>query len=96
MIGDAFEVRTSKALRRLFPGQVMEVLLGPKKDKDGDVMRLQGRFLDDGKVGWVTVTGNQGTVHLKEVCSEPECAKDTMGAVEVPHLPIKGNTDMTI
>lgn len=59
-------IRDSKVIRRLNINEVIEVYEGPKKEDSVDVMRIRGKALSDGQVGWVSVAGNQGTTYLEE------------------------------
>lgn len=45
---------------------MVEVLEGPRCDDGLGVMRVRARALSDGKAGWVTGKGNQGTPFLQE------------------------------
>ncbi|CAE7236707.1 STOML2 [Symbiodinium natans] len=63
----AFELDSSggkEAPRKLRPGDVVDVLIWPKKDKTG-LMRLKCKCRTDGSVGWVTAVGNTGTTFLE-------------------------------
>merc|ERR1712107_341660 len=40
-------------------------LENPRRDEDAGVMRVRCRCVADGALGWVTLTGNQGTIFLE-------------------------------
>jgi len=63
-ITDTFDIENAKTLRKLAQGETFEVLEGPKEDTETHMQRVRGRALRDGKVGWVSVASNQGTVFL--------------------------------
>merc|ERR1712176_927717 len=65
MITDKYDIESSSSLRKLEPGELWEVLEGPKEDPETKVSRVRGRAVRDGQEGWVTVKGNQGTPFLK-------------------------------
>lgn len=50
--------------RKLRPGELIEVREWMRKDEKSGLMRMKCRAKMDGKVGWVTVVGNTGTVYL--------------------------------
>merc|ERR1712137_908181 len=53
--------------RKLKEGEILEVLTWPKKEEKSGLMRMKAKMKSDGAVGWVTATGNQGTVFLEVV-----------------------------
>jgi len=61
-----FEISKGKAIRKIEPGESIEVLEGPQSDEKLAMMRVKGRIIADGSVGWISVKGNQGTPFLKE------------------------------
>jgi len=69
-ITSEFDIKVSTTLRKLEPGEFVEVLNGPQSDDSLGVTRIQARVLADGKLGWITAKGNQGTPFLEE-CSKP-------------------------
>jgi len=46
-------------------GEVLEVLEGPRKDAPKEVQRARGKFVTDGKSGWLTMKDNRGTPILE-------------------------------
>jgi len=67
----------SKTLRRLDLGEVVEALDAPKKDDDIGVTRMRCKAVTDGLEGFVTISGNQGTVFLEPGGNTYKCIKDT-------------------
>ncbi|CAE7498506.1 Man1a1 [Symbiodinium pilosum] len=61
-----FVISNCKPLRMLATDEVMEVLEGPQTDPKLGITRVKGRVLEHNVVGWATVSGNQGSVFLKE------------------------------
>jgi len=62
-----FDIKTSTTQRKLEVGELVEALEGPKSDEGLGVMRVRARALSDGIVGWVTATGNHGTLFLQSI-----------------------------
>jgi len=56
---------SSEAPRKLKVGDVVEVRQWPEKEPKSGLMRMRVCRKSDKAVGWVTATGNQGTVYLK-------------------------------
>lgn len=65
VVSSAVGIRAGKSLRRIDAGEVVEVLEGPVKDSVMRLSRLRARTLKDCVDGWLTVSGNQGTVFLE-------------------------------
>lgn len=71
LITGEFSIHSSAGtLRRLEVGEMVEVLEGPQRDDKTGLTRVRARALSDGKQGWITSKGNQGTVFLQE-CPKP-------------------------
>jgi len=64
VIHDALSGKTAQVVRRLEPGETVELLDGPLLDTEMGVMRLKGRATKDSSTGWITIKGNQGTAFL--------------------------------
>jgi len=64
---NTFAVNGCKTLRQLKEGELLEVFVWERLDKDSGLTRLKGRALRDSAVGWATTTGNTGEVHLQLV-----------------------------
>lgn len=63
---DGKSIKDSKSIRRLSEGEVVEVLSVEEKDDDADLMRLKVKAMNDNAEGWVSISGNQGTLFLKD------------------------------
>jgi len=64
-LSDALGVETAKKLRQLEPGELIELLDGPREDAASGALRLHGRAAKDGVEGWATVAGSQGQAALQ-------------------------------
>jgi hypothetical protein len=62
---DVSDLKTCKVLKKVVAGEVLQVTETESQDKDLDMGRLKFRSTKDGKEGWVTVKGNQGTIYLE-------------------------------
>jgi len=65
VIHDGFQVKAAQVVRRLEAGETVELIEGPRLEKEIGVMRIKARVETDGAVGWITVKGKQGTVFLR-------------------------------
>lgn len=70
-----FDIANGKALRKLDVGEALDILEGPNEDSARSLSRVKVMAKRDGKEGWVTVKGNQGTSYTEEsdrhyVCTE--------------------------
>jgi len=63
-LSDSLAMEGSEQLRKMDVGEVMEVYQGPVVESSVNVLRIHGRALKDGTVGWVTISGNQGLTFL--------------------------------
>merc|ERR1712217_269093 len=52
-------VDESSQIRQLAKGEVVEATGEPKEEKVEDVIRIKGRCLSDGSVGWMTMKGQE-------------------------------------
>jgi len=63
---DNFEINKCKVLRKVDVGETLEVLGGQEKsDAKQGFSRLRFKAVRDGREGWVTLIGNQGTVYVE-------------------------------
>jgi len=67
-ITDAIDIKTCKVVRRLAEGELLLMTEGPE-DVEG-ITRINVKAVKDGESGWITTTGNAGTVY-----AEPSPAK---------------------
>mmetsp|Transcript_29853 Transcript_29853/g.48160 ORF Transcript_29853/g.48160 Transcript_29853/m.48160 type:complete len:784 (-) Transcript_29853:104-2455(-) len=71
VLTDGLPIGTSKALKQLKVGQILELLEGPKAEAEGSkVKRARVKTLVGGAEGWATMVGSAGTTFLKE-CPAP-------------------------
>jgi len=70
---------TSKVARKLEIGEVVQLLEGPAQEGEGEngLQRLRCKAAQDCQEGWVTVSGNKGTVFLDPISSYYTCLKET-------------------
>jgi len=66
-ITDAFDISVAKTIRKAELEEVIELLEGPQTDTKSSIVRIRGKSLADGKEGWISLKGNQGTPFLQEV-----------------------------
>lgn len=62
---DEFEVQSTKKIRKLESGEVVEVLGEAKQDGNLSIERVQCRALRDGIIGWATARSMAGTSDLE-------------------------------
>merc|ERR1711862_200025 len=60
-------------------GEVLDIVEEPKSDESRSLLRVKAKSQKDGKEGWVTMKGNQGTAYVEETSKHYKCTK----AVEV-------------
>jgi len=75
---EEFTIKDAKTIRRLEVNDVLEILEGPKKEETTEVSRVRARCLADGVEGWVTISGNQGSIFLKEGGATWKVLKETI------------------
>jgi len=79
---DAYDVGESKTVGKLDPQDKVETLGAMQKDNETGMTRIECRVLPDGKRGWVTLQGNQGTAFLEEISSISTFMAETNKQVE--------------
>jgi len=62
---DVLVVKGGKTIRRLEPNEVVEALEEPARDEGAGLTRVKARSEKDNTVGYVTLSGNQGTVYIE-------------------------------
>jgi len=71
VLTDGLSIGSSKALKQLKVGQILELLEGPKADGEGTkVKRARVKTLVGGAEGWATMVGSAGSIFLKS-CPAP-------------------------
>jgi len=75
---DNFDIRACKVVRKVDIGEALEMIGGQSEKEDSkiEIKRLQFRAMRDGKEGWVTLKGNQGTVFAEASKTHYIVAKD--------------------
>jgi len=63
-IHEAFETSSSE-VRRMQPGEVMEVLEGPRREESRELVRVRGTAKKDAAQGWVTLKDATGKEYLE-------------------------------
>jgi len=76
-ITTTFDITEGKALRKLSVGEALEIVEGPQEDSVRSLTRVKARSKTDGKEGWVTVRGNQGTCYAEETDKHYICIRET-------------------
>merc|ERR1712039_857657 len=78
VITSDMSIKESKTLRRLELGEVVEILKGPIKEETVEVMRVQCRVMKDEVEGWITMSGNSGTMFLEDGGNLFKVVKETI------------------
>ncbi|CAJ1374702.1 unnamed protein product, partial [Effrenium voratum] len=63
---DNFDIGACKAIRKLEVGETLTALEEPQQDESRNMTRMKVKALSDGKEGWATSQGNQGTMYVTE------------------------------
>jgi hypothetical protein len=62
---DAFDISACKVIRKMAPNEVLVMTEGPVTESSSGITRVKGKCQQDDAEGWVTITGNAGTVFAK-------------------------------
>eukprot|EP00927_Polykrikos_kofoidii_P018495 TRINITY_DN18578_c0_g1_i5.p1 TRINITY_DN18578_c0_g1~~TRINITY_DN18578_c0_g1_i5.p1 ORF type:complete len:1223 (+),score=420.95 TRINITY_DN18578_c0_g1_i5:409-4077(+) len=76
-MAEGLVIKESKTIRKLEPGEIFDCDMMPEKEEAAGVMRVRGRAIKDGKVGYATIKGNQGAVILEQDGDILEVASST-------------------
>merc|ERR1719436_1494628 len=68
-------VKGGKTIRKVEINEVLESLAEPIKDEGLGLIRLKARAEKDGKEGYITLSGNQGTLYLETYSPYSACEK---------------------
>merc|ERR1719230_1729016 len=68
----------SKTVRRLELGEVLELLEPATTEEASGVQRVRCQAVQDQIMGWVTLSGNQGTAFLEPGGNFYQCVKETL------------------
>jgi len=79
---ESLTVKGSKTVRKLLPDEVLEELEAPAKDENLGLMRVKARAEKDGKEGYITLAGNQGSVYLEPYSPHAACEKRIEHAIQ--------------
>jgi len=66
---DVFDIKDCQVVRKVDVGETLEVVGEAKKDSTVEISRLEFKAIRDGKTGWVTLRGNQGTIFMEQSTS---------------------------
>lgn len=72
---DSFDIGACKAIRKLEVGETLQSLEEPQQDESRSLTRIKVKALSDGKEGWATSQGNQGTLYVMETNRHFTCAE---------------------
>lgn len=61
VVSDGLAIQNCTQLRRMDPGEILEVLEGPKEEGTVGVTRVRGRAWRDALTGWATISGNSNS-----------------------------------
>jgi hypothetical protein len=64
-ITDVFDISSCKVLRKMNAAEIFTMSEGPVSEDSSGITRVKGKSQKDGIEGWVTITGNAGTVFAK-------------------------------
>jgi len=76
-ITTTFDIGQGKALRKLDVGETLEIVEAPQEDPARSLTRVKAKARSDGKEGYVTMKGNQGTAYVEETTRHYRCNKST-------------------
>jgi len=57
----------SPATHKVESGKVLEILEGPRNEPAVELFRVRGKASKDGKTGWVTLKGEQGSANIEKM-----------------------------
>eukprot|EP00931_Biecheleriopsis_adriatica_P073593 TRINITY_DN4784_c0_g1_i1.p1 TRINITY_DN4784_c0_g1~~TRINITY_DN4784_c0_g1_i1.p1 ORF type:complete len:2170 (+),score=703.41 TRINITY_DN4784_c0_g1_i1:46-6555(+) len=75
---DAFDISSCSAIRKLEVGETLEPLEEPVEDEKRKLLRMKVKAVNDGKEGWVTSRGNQGTNYVEDSDRHYVCTKSAV------------------
>merc|ERR1712087_918649 len=79
ILNDGLDTSSAKTVRKLEQGEVLLALSAPTLDSAAGIVRVLVRAEKDGKVGFATVCGNQGTVMLENLAGKGESSAKAAG-----------------
>lgn len=78
VLTSGLSIKDSETMRRLETGEVVEVIKGPEKEEAVDVMRVQVKVMKDNLEGWITMSGNDGSMFLQDGGNLFKVVKETI------------------
>merc|ERR1719313_1127998 len=79
---EELEVKGGKTVRKLQVNEVVEALEEGKKADSLGLARVRVKAESDGKEGWVTLAGNQGTMYLDTYSAFTDCVRRVEAALK--------------
>lgn len=91
-ITNTFDISSGKAIRKLDVGEVLDIVEEPQLDESRSLLRVKIKSQKDGKEGWVTMKGNQGTAYVEETTKHYRCisSTDLEGSVQAGSAVVRG------
>eukprot|EP00927_Polykrikos_kofoidii_P057622 TRINITY_DN5177_c0_g1_i5.p1 TRINITY_DN5177_c0_g1~~TRINITY_DN5177_c0_g1_i5.p1 ORF type:complete len:2021 (-),score=505.36 TRINITY_DN5177_c0_g1_i5:134-6160(-) len=72
---DSLTVKGGKTIRKLEENELVEAMEDPIKEDNIGIMRLRAKAEKDDKEGYISLSGNQGTIYLEPHTVYDECRK---------------------
>lgn len=79
---DGLAVKGGKTIRKLELNEVIEALDEPQKEPNLGILRVKAKTEKDGKEGYITLKGNQGTDYLADYDPYLACEKKVQKSVQ--------------
>jgi len=73
---DVLDIKDCQVVRKVDVGETLEAVGETEEDSTMDISRLKFRSPKDGKTGWVTLRGNQGTIFVEPSMSHYVLSSD--------------------
>jgi len=64
---DDMDISKCETLRKVFEGEVVEIIEGPVQDATNGMDRVRAKAVKDGVIGWLTISGSKGTCFLEKM-----------------------------
>jgi len=78
VMNDTLDIKSGKSLRRLGMSEIVEILEGPVFQESVKISRVKCRAVKDNLEGWVSISGNQGSVYLEDGGNLFKVVKETI------------------
>lgn len=66
VIHPQLQLKGAAVIRKVYPGEIIEFLLGPQEDPEIKIMRIKGRAVKDGVEGWISLANSKGKPFMDE------------------------------